>query len=414
MSFAMRIASFSSSNGITVTTGPKISSCATSIAFSTFASTVGVVERALAVGELAAGDDLRAFRDAALDEAVHAVAVRGRDERADLRLGVERVADAQLLRVVGEARDELVVDRRLDEHARARLAALAGGVVDRPHRARDRVVEVRVGEDEVRALAAELERQPLDRVGAEPHDLAARLRRAGERDLVDAGMLDEVRAGRRAVARDDVDRAGGEADLGRELGDPQHAERRLRIGLQHDRAAGGERRRELPRPPSAAGSSTARSARRRRRAPSASSVSSEPPIGIRAAARSSRAPDAKKRKFSTAPPTSALTEEIALPTLRDSSSASSLRFAAIASASACRRRERSFGGVLPHGPSSAARAASTARSTSASPAIATRRERLAGRGLEELAELARRRLDDLAVDEEPVLAVLPRPPWTGK
>ena len=61
-----------------------------------------------------------------------------------------------------------------------------------------------------------------------------------------------------------------------------------------------------------------------------------------------------------------------MPTLRDSSSASSLRFATIASASACRSRARSFGGVLPHGPSSAARAASTARSTSASPAIAAR------------------------------------------
>ena len=40
-SFAIRIASFSSSNGITVTTGPKISSCATAIALSTCASTVG-------------------------------------------------------------------------------------------------------------------------------------------------------------------------------------------------------------------------------------------------------------------------------------------------------------------------------------------------------------------------------------
>src|SRR5215831_5810933 len=69
---------------------------------------------------------------------------------------------------------------------------------------------------------------------------------------------------------------------------------------------------------------------------------------------------------------SALTDEIALPTLRTSSSASSLRFATIASASACRSRERSVGGVFPHGPSRAARAASTARSTSASPAIATR------------------------------------------
>src|SRR5204863_5133205 len=69
---------------------------------------------------------------------------------------------------------------------------------------------------------------------------------------------------------------------------------------------------------------------------------------------------------------SAFTEEIALPTLRTSSSASSLRLATIASASACSKRERSVGGVLPHGPASAARAASTARSMSASPAMATR------------------------------------------
>src|SRR5436190_11432570 len=82
--------------------------------------------------------------------------------------------------------------------------------------------------------------------------------------------------------------------------------------------------------------------------------------------------EAKKRKFSTAPATSALTEEIALPTLRTSSSASSLRFATIASASAWRSRDRSVGGVFPHGPASAARAASTALSISASPAIATR------------------------------------------
>ena len=59
-------------------------------------------------------------------------------------------------------------------------------------------------------------------------------------------MLDEVRAGGRAVGRDDVDRAGGEADLGRELGDPQHAERRLRVRLEDDGATGRERRRELP------------------------------------------------------------------------------------------------------------------------------------------------------------------------
>src|SRR5205807_134844 len=158
------------------------------------------VKRALAVPELAADDYFSAFLQASLDEAVHAVAVRRRDERAHLRLGIERIADANLLGEVGEARDELVVERGLDEHAGARLTALSSGVVDRPDRARDRVVEVRVREDEVRALATKLEGEPLDRLRAEPHDLAARLRRAGERNLVDAGVLDEIGTGARPVA----------------------------------------------------------------------------------------------------------------------------------------------------------------------------------------------------------------------
>jgi len=61
--------------------------------------------------------------------------------------------------------------------------------------------------------------------------------RAGEGDRVDSGVLDEIRA-EGAVGRDDVDRTGGEADLGRELGEPQHAQRRLRIRLEDDGAAG--------------------------------------------------------------------------------------------------------------------------------------------------------------------------------
>ena len=57
-----------------------------------------------------------------------------------------------------------------------------------------------------------------------------------------------------------------------------------------------------------------------------------------------------------------------MPTLRDSSSVSSFRFATTASASACRSRDRSFADVLPQSPPSAARADSTAWSISASPA----------------------------------------------
>ena len=82
-----------------------------------------------------------------------------------------------------------------------------------------------------------------------------------------------------------------------------------------------------------------------------------------------------------------------MPTLRDSSSASSLRFATIASASACSRRARSFGGV--RAPRPVERGAG-GLDGAVDVGLAGHRgaaERLAGRGLEQLADLAGRRLD---------------------
>jgi ParB family chromosome partitioning protein len=56
----------------------------------------------------------------------------------------------------------------------------------------------------------------------------------------------EVRTCRRPLARHDIDRTGGETDFGRELRDPQRRQRRLRVGLEDDRAACRKRRRQLP------------------------------------------------------------------------------------------------------------------------------------------------------------------------
>ena len=83
------------------------------------------IERALAVERLASGDNLGALRAALLDEAVNLLAVLFGDQRAHLRVGLERVAHPQSLRGVAEGADELVVERRLDKHAGTRLAALA-------------------------------------------------------------------------------------------------------------------------------------------------------------------------------------------------------------------------------------------------------------------------------------------------
>ena len=61
----------------------------------------------------------------------------------------------------------------------------------------------------------------LERAGGVPHDDPADLGRAGERDLVDAGVLDQGIAGRFAVAGHDVDHAGRKSCLERQLAQAQ-------------------------------------------------------------------------------------------------------------------------------------------------------------------------------------------------
>ena len=110
----------------------------------------------------------------------------------------------------------------------------------------DGLVDRRVVEDDVRGLAAELEGELLVGAGDRARDRLADLGRAGERDLVDAGVLDERAAGL-ARAGDDVDDAGRQVGLLADVGEEQRGERRGLGRLEHDGVAGGERRRDLPR-----------------------------------------------------------------------------------------------------------------------------------------------------------------------
>ena len=64
--------------------------------------------------------------------------------------------------VVGEPADNVVEGGALDVKPRAGAAALSGVTVDRAERPGRGGVEVGVGEHDVRALAAELERDALD------------------------------------------------------------------------------------------------------------------------------------------------------------------------------------------------------------------------------------------------------------
>src|SRR6201999_4295041 len=95
------------------------------------------------VGLLAAGDDLGALRPA-LEVALDALALARRVDRAERRIGRERVADHEALRLLGESRDDVVVDLRACEHARRRRAVLTGVVVARAGNRLERAVEADV------------------------------------------------------------------------------------------------------------------------------------------------------------------------------------------------------------------------------------------------------------------------------
>ena len=72
-------------------------------------------------------------------------------------------------------------------------------------------------------------------------DRRARRRRAGERDVVDAGVRGERRARLAAEPGDDVERAVGQPAAGRELGDAQQRQARVLGRLDDAGVAGGER-----------------------------------------------------------------------------------------------------------------------------------------------------------------------------
>ena len=80
----------------------------------------------------------------------------------------------------------------------------------------------------------------------EPHDLLAGRRLAGEGDLADARVGRDRRAGRAAGPGHDVEDAGRDARLERQLAEPDRRQRRVRRGLQ-DR---GVARRPAPARPS--------------------------------------------------------------------------------------------------------------------------------------------------------------------
>ena len=173
--------------------------------------------------------DARALLDPKLDVAEHPLHLPLFDHRADLRAGVEGMAERDLrcLRF-GDLRDQRLPDRAVRENPRARMAGLALIVIDAPGDRLRRRVEIGVGHHHMGRLAAAFERDPfhIALAGVDHHQLA-HLGRAGEGDHVDVGVQRERLPRLLAKARHNVEYAVGEPRLFGKSAENQRGERRL-------------------------------------------------------------------------------------------------------------------------------------------------------------------------------------------
>ena len=168
-----------------------------------------------------------------------------RDQRADLRRRIQRVADAHGAHPRREPLEEGRLDGAMHEHARAVRADLAGGIEVTEQRAADGVLEDGVIEDDERRFAAELERHLLQRGGRIRHDRFARPDLAGQGDLADLGVCGEQAAGVRHALHD-LKHALRQPRLAENLAQPHGRERGQLGGLEDHGIAAGECRRRFP------------------------------------------------------------------------------------------------------------------------------------------------------------------------
>ena len=134
-----------------------------------------------------------------------------------------------------------VVDRPLHQNAGTGAAVLAGVVEDAVGGPGGGQLHVGVGEDDVGALAPELERDPLHLVGTAGHDGPPDLGRAGEADLAHGRVGHEALPDHAALAGQDLEDPFGESGLQGQLSDAQRAERGQLGRLEDHGVAGGQR-----------------------------------------------------------------------------------------------------------------------------------------------------------------------------
>ena len=194
----------------------------------------------------AADEQLGSLRLALLDVAEDAITLTGVHQRSHDVAGVRRVAVRDALERGLEHVDGFVVMRLRQQHARGDRTPLAAVHAD--HRAgRHRGREVGVVEDHVGGFATELEKDLLQRLGTIRHDAPADRGRTGEADHVDARVVRQhLPDGRRIARRHDVEHARWDVGLlGGQAADERRAPRRIGGGLEDHGVARRECGRDL-------------------------------------------------------------------------------------------------------------------------------------------------------------------------
>ncbi len=168
------------------------------------------------------------------------------DQRPDHRVGIQRMADLQPFRLVGKDGGEIIMHRRLDEDTARRGAALAIQRIDHEGSGIGGALEVGIGKDHHRVLAAKFEMHALQRVRPLLHDQLAGGALADKGDGLDHRMFGQGAAGFLAKPVHEVPDAGWQAGLGRDLHQDARRHRRKFCRLVNHRASGSQRRRDLP------------------------------------------------------------------------------------------------------------------------------------------------------------------------
>ena len=239
------ITSASSLKRNTGASGPKVSSCATSASGFTFESTVGSKKLPPSAWRLPPVTILAPPFDRVRNVLLDLVDRFHVDQRALHHAGFGAVADLHRCDLLRKLFDELVVDLVLGVEPVGADAGLAHVAILRDDGALDRGIDIGVVEHHERRVAAEFEAELLHADGGLAVEDFADLGRAGEADEAHGRMFAQHLADRRRIAGQDVEHALRHAGLFGERDQRQRGQRRFIGGLEHHRAARGERRRDF-------------------------------------------------------------------------------------------------------------------------------------------------------------------------